>query len=1042
MEQWLLDQSRQADFVDLRGICTLSELVERCDPAGDSRRGPANPLLVRMAFGKLAAQHAVSAFGVVAHSAEFAAQAQELINHLRGQAVTARQLELAAGQVEGSLAVRAKALAALWRAVDAFLEERRLVDRADWWRLAAERVAADGLPVALQGFESIEVEHVHDVPPSRLALLEALARACNAAGVRFVWRWPASGHAATDAFIINTVREVEAKWQALEVELEADVPDGPLAWIGEEIFSEDVRRRVAPELSAFCAPSTRDEAREIARRVRRLINAGVPPEAIAIAYRDLADDTELLVEALADLGVPARARLGVPLAQSPHGRLALAVLQLPEDRFPAEDVASLLESRSITVLDAEASEPRRTFREAGVRDDVVGAESGSKGAYAVRLASLAQRSREAGRRVKLLAQAVDTVIGWCNSVPGQGTALELLEAWWDVVTRLGLLEPARRGEVPPLAGSMSAEVDRALARDQAAVEALMSLLTELKEALKDSGLGRQFMARRDFARWVRLAAAEKNLAARGARASAVWLIDAREVAGRQFAQLFIGGLLDGRFPGRPTPLSLLSEEERGTLNRIAQRALFRTTVGEGDVRLPARLAEDRLLLHLALSSAASVTVSRARFDDRGRELLASPFRDALARCVEGFREEPVHRAAVARLDEVHSEAELRVRAALEALGPAITRQTEPDARRGALGEALAAEPWFQDAKSKSQIEAERLRYFTDPEQRSAAFTGQVEGEVLEAIEARLTFDAVHPVSSFELGKWGTCAFQGLATVVLDLEGGEQAGEELDSRTRGSFWHEALARLVPELTEAGLLGKDLPSVKRRVEEAVKAGAQDIARTRPTGHPALWALAQEWAVTVLHRIVTGPQAQPFGLARPKYVETWFGDRRAPEALREVKLPAALPGEEDVYFTGKMDRVDLVEGTVGVLDYKTSVKRTLGQDFLRSEFQMALYLLAVKALMPEAVPSGAWLGLGKGELKSVQSVLGKSNVKDLLATDEFTRVRLEKEGTHNLANSVHDLLGRLRMGDFGPRPVDCAYCELKPVCRISQRQLAEDA
>ena len=270
VEQWLLDQSRRADFVDLRGVCTLSELVERCDPAGSSRRAPAAPLLVRMAFGKLAGQHAVNAFGVVAHSAEFAAQAQELVNHLRGQAVTARQLELAAAQVEGSLSARAKAIASLWRAVDGFLEERALVDRADWWRLAAERVTADGLPLGLRGFESIEVEHVHDVPPSRLALLEALARACNTAGVRFVWRWPSSGHAATDALIINTVREVEAKWQALDVEIQADVPDGPLAWVGQAIFSEDVVAREAPELSAFCAPSTRDEAREIARRVPAL----------------------------------------------------------------------------------------------------------------------------------------------------------------------------------------------------------------------------------------------------------------------------------------------------------------------------------------------------------------------------------------------------------------------------------------------------------------------------------------------------------------------------------------------------------------------------------------------------------------------------------------------------------------------------------------------------------------------------------------------------------------------------------------------------
>ena len=82
---------------------------------------------------------------------------------------------------------------------------------------------------------------MHDVPPSRLALLEALAKACNAAGVHFAWRWPASGHAATDAFIINTVREVEARWQALEVEVAADIPEGPLAWIGQAVFAEDVR---------------------------------------------------------------------------------------------------------------------------------------------------------------------------------------------------------------------------------------------------------------------------------------------------------------------------------------------------------------------------------------------------------------------------------------------------------------------------------------------------------------------------------------------------------------------------------------------------------------------------------------------------------------------------------------------------------------------------------------------------------------------------------------------------------------------------------
>jgi ATP-dependent helicase/DNAse subunit B len=644
--------------------------------------------------------------------------------------------------------------------------------------------------------------------------------------------------------------------------------------------------------------------------------------------------------------------------------------------------------------------------------------------------------------VRLLADAVARVLELCRSVPDQGTALELLEAWWDVVTRLGLLEPARRGAVLPLAGTMAAEVDRALARDQAAIEALASLLSDLKDGLQRSGLARQFMSRRDFARWVRLTAGEKNLVARGARAGAVWLLDARELAGRRFAQLFLGGLLDGRFPGRPTPLALISEDERGELNRAAKLPMFRTTVGEGDVRLPTRLAEDRLLFHLALSSAASVTVSRARFDDGGRELLASPFRDALARCVTNFKEVPVHRAAVARLDEVQSEAELRVRAALEALGPAITRQTQPDPRRLALGEALGGEAWFQDAKKKSQIETERLRFFTDPEQRAGPFTGKIDGEVLSALQSRLAFDAEHPVASYELSRWGTCAFKGLATNVLNLQEAERADEELASTTRGSFWHAALAKLVPALTAANLLGKDDPAVRPLVAAAVAEGARETARRNATGHPALWSLAQDWAVTVLHRVVTGRDAQPFGLARPKHFELSFGEPRALESLREVRLPTGNPGEHEVFFVGRIDRVDVVEGVLGVLDYKTSVNRTLGQDFLRSEFQMAVYLLAVRALMPGAIPNGAWLGLNRGELKGISSVLGKSTVKDLLATDEFTRARCVREAIPNLANAVHGLLGRLRSGDYGARPVDCAYCTLKPVCRISQRQLAEDA
>jgi ATP-dependent helicase/DNAse subunit B len=313
--------------------------------------------------------------------------------------------------------------------------------------------------------------------------------------------------------------------------------------------------------------------------------------------------------------------------------------------------------------------------------------------------------------------------------------------------------------------------------------------------------------------------------------------------------------------------------------------------------------------------------------------------------------------------------------------------------------------------------------------------------VLEALQERLRFDAAHPVAAHELAQWGGCAFKGLGSMVLGLEGGDQAGEELDPRARGSFWHDALAEVVPELRDAGLLGKDDPSVRPRLEAAVEKVAETLGKKNATGHPSLWKLAREWAVTVLHRVLTRPDAVPFPNAKPKYVEVDFGNPRAPPELQEVKLPASREGELDVYFTGRMDRVDTGPGTVGVLDYKTSISRTLKDDFLQREFQMPLYLLAVRALVPDALPNGVWLGVGKGETRPLAGVLGKASVKDLLATDELSRARAEQEGAPNLANAVHGLLGRLRAGDFGARPMDCEFCELKPVCRISQRQLTED-
>ena len=72
---------------------------------------------------------------------------------------------------------------------------------------------------------------------------------------------------------------------------------------------------------------------------------------------------------------------------------------------------------------------------------------------------------------------------------------------------------------------------------------------------------------------------------------------------------------------------------------------------------------------------------------------------------------------------------------------------------------------------------------------------------------------------------------------------------------------------------------------------------------------------------------------------------------------------------------------------------------------------------------------------------AALAQVTVSELLATDELTQARLSREGKPNLGLAVKKLVGRMRAGNFAPRPLDCERCRFQAVCRISSRKLHEE-
>ena len=1051
VEQWLVDAASSADFVDARGVCTLAELFDRCEPARWSGRAPADPLTVRMLIAVYAPSIASQAWGPWAASVDFSVEVLELLGQLRAQAASPRQLRAAAMAAGEGLHERAQALAALWEAVDSALETKRLVDPGELVRLATRRLATEGLPPRLRGFDTIIIRHVHDLLPARLDFLEALAGACQHGRVRLELHWPSSGEPRADVFVLDALRTIEARWQSLDVEVFPDLSERPLASIAGAALAERRAPIEAEGLSAFAAPTPREEARQIAARARSLVAEGTPPERIAVAFRDLASDAEAVVEALDELGLPTRARLARPLLSTQVGRLALGLFELLEEHFPADGVASLLEARQVRLLSPAAARPRRAFLEAGVRDDELGATA-EAGGYEVRLSELIERTSDEGPRAALsaLKTTVAEALALLRNIPDEAPGLELAEASWHVLSHLGLIQrPVERFDASVEPGDrLERWLHRAAALDEAASTALEELLGELKDALELSGLGMRPMKRRDFARHLRHAASMVRVSVKGPRAGAVNLLDARELAGRHFDALFLGGLVDGRFPGRAPPLALFDEDERKSLNRLAGARLFRSSVVDGDVWLPARLAEDRLLLHFALCAADEVTLSRARFDASGKELLPSPFLDAIARGVTGFAEEVLPWRPVPVLGEVRTEAELRARVALEALSPPATRHTGSDPRTQALEALLGGEAWFLEARHVSALEAERLRFFSDERREPEAHSGQIDGALLDRLAPRLEYGRDAPLSAVELGEWGQCAFRGLLVNVLKLATPELAQEEPDGRTRGTFLHEILKEIVPELERRGLLGKPelLPEdVTALIEAATTAAGARLGRRASTGHPALWELGRVRAAASVRRLVMEPEViRPFQGLPVLETEVLFGSPRAMAPLREVKVPAALEGERDVFLRGRIDRVDATEGRAGVIDYKSSgmPRRERAAALLRADFQLPFYLLAVKQWLPGRMLEAAWIELRQREARAFSEVLEGASQTELLATDAATRTRLAKDGLPNLANAVHALLARLRRGEFGPRPLDCRFCTMRPVCRISERRLAAEA
>ncbi|WP_434299622.1 PD-(D/E)XK nuclease family protein [Corallococcus exiguus] len=1043
-------------------LLTWDDFVHALGGARELNRRPCPAMTARAVVAGLGATLGPTPFGDYVREPAFARAAADVLLDLKAGRLSPRELQDAAEVLPPERRTRARVLARLYHLYEQRLAELGLADREDVLRGAREALDRGAWPSGWDGVTGLVLHGVYDVRPSKLELLMGLAAACEARRVSLRVETPVGGSPVADAALAALFRAFENRGETMpHVDLfKADVTfEGrPFTDLGRHLFSpraaRDALKGAVDGLSVWNATNAREEARVVARDVRRLIDAGSAPGDIAIAYRDLGPEAGWLAEALGDLGIPVRLPWGEPLALAGPVRLALELPVLMEDGFPAERVAELVSSRYVPSLSRGGPDaPATLFALAAARDDRLGATRG-KGAYDVRLEGLARRmAAQGGKRkedavkvmaVRALRDRVMRLIDECRHIPQEAPAAEALAAWWKVVERLGLLDSAGPLEARE-AGSLGARIEDARARDDAALAAFRQRMEALLRSLRSVGGGPR-VTRRVLGRWLADALRDVHLPARGSSTGAVEVLDLSEVPGRTFRHLFVAGLTEGRLPGRDPPSPLLGDAERVALNQHLTRDVFRLTGGEFDDRAPWRLTEDRLLFASALAAAeGSLSLSFAVKASGGQEQVPSAFLEEVRR-LTGHKWSTRTLPPVLPLDEVLTLPELRRTVALEALAglsfPSL-RVTEPDPAGQVLKDRFGTDDWFRSARELAHMEAARLRFFGREDELPGEFTGGVQGPQLEQkLRDTFHFGLERPLSASALSKFGNCGFQGFVAYGLKVAEPVVANEEFDARGRGTFWHRVMEEVFKALKEKKLLGQAPEDIPEEVlEKAVKKASRHFAELYHVGHHELWKLAGEKAQAMARRILTDPRhGLPFDPLVPEGFELRFGPAAEDKRWSDVKLMVA---EDAIVFEGQIDRLDTAGVEVGVIDYKTGRldKRTLKENLLRSDFQLPLYLYAAREAGHVGARNAAWFSLRTGDAIHLSSVMPPAELEDLLSTDPEVRQRVADAAGLNLPNAVESLVRQLRKGDFPARPNDCGKCGYRAVCRITERRISDE-
>lgn len=1046
VEEEVLSRARAGGGAALGlGLLTVRDLERRLFAAAGL--APLDPLGAELLAGAVAPEAARgTSLALVAEEPGFARAFLAVYDALREGGCGRAEMALLARKIGGLTGRRLSAVERIAAAYDEACEARGLIDAAGARLVLADRLDGAELPPDLARASGVVVEDVLDLPAVRVRMLAALARR----GVPVSLRLPAvEGRAGLAASLEVQQRAVEGEGRGAVSLGWKRYGDGALAGFAERLFDSDRAPVADAPVELIEGDDPTAELRAIAGVVRKRLEAGAAPDEIWIAARNLSTMRDALGRALDAQGIPWRDRRGPLAVEAPPIRVALALVEAAERGVPRESLAEILTSRYVQGgVPAEGEAPFvpardvvEALREAASRDDRGAGHGARVRAWARRLAERGDRRAPRVERIAAFLERIVPVIHLPASATLAGYGQRLASA----LEELGVTGKSAAAEefAPGFAEVELEAVDRAaaaaMARDQAALRSLATLLSSLAGAARRVGLADREMPIARFRGLIEAVLAQTGLPSRGARGGAVRLVDVSELPGRSCAHLILAGVVEGRFPALRRSEPLLEESDREAINLAAGRPIFRW-----------RAAEEPLLFALACASAReSLVITGTRHDADGREVPRSPFlEEAIAASGREVRREAA--AVVPPLDRCATKEELLARAAL------------------IEGGGYGPEDDVGAVRSLRQVEAIGGALDRARELAARGFGGAGAGQLGDAraraaVEARLRRggEAAWVASVTALEEYAACPFRFLARRLLDLPELQGGSDELDAREGGTLLHAVVAAAFASLQQHGLLPLEGGPRAEREREVALAAVDDAldswSKAERVGPDAFWTLKRDEARRTVARLLEAELRAdsplvPFELEKP------FGEGEEPALL----LPSP-DGREAIALRGRVDRVDRTPdgGAVEVIDYKSGRVdgKVDAEELARSSFQLPIYAAwAKKRYGAERVDASLRsLRDGDGSTTLVAACEKKQiPLGSMLELDPERRaaarmdarvepaagaLELPTDGDANLADNAWAFLAGMRAGRFDVKPhrgrKTCEWCSYGTVCRVAEAE-----